>query len=80
MPQPPELLITRIRGEFREMPGLHLTLAQARRLWDLDSEQCRAVLQVLLDDGFLSRTKEGAFVARSSAELARRAFARLSMR
>ena len=26
----------RIRGEFREMPGLKLTIAQAARLWQLD--------------------------------------------
>jgi hypothetical protein len=29
---PSELLFARIRGEFREMPGLRLTFAQACRL------------------------------------------------
>ena len=29
-------LLGRIRGEYLEMPGLKLTLAQAQRLWGLD--------------------------------------------
>src|SRR5437867_4466585 len=31
-----DLLLIRIRAEYREMPGLKLTLPQARRLWQLD--------------------------------------------
>ena len=31
-----EALVQRVRGEFREMPGLRLTFAQACRLWQLD--------------------------------------------
>lgn len=58
----PELLV-RIRGEYREMPGLCLTLAQARRLWHLDASTCEAALQTLVGEQFLTRTKEGAFVA-----------------
>ena len=29
-------IVTRIRGEFNEMPGLCLTFQQAQRLWALD--------------------------------------------
>ena len=29
-------VVRRIRGEFLEMPGLRLTLDQARRLWRLE--------------------------------------------
>ena len=29
-------VLQRIRAEFREMPGLKLTAAQATRLWHLD--------------------------------------------
>jgi hypothetical protein len=55
-------LVRRIRGEFLEMPGLRLTLQQARRLWRLDDTACDAVLAVLVDAQFLARTPDGAFV------------------
>jgi hypothetical protein len=29
-------LLDRVRGEYREMPGLQLTIAQACRLWQID--------------------------------------------
>jgi hypothetical protein len=32
-----EMIARRVREEFREMPGLRLTPAQARRLWDSKS-------------------------------------------
>ncbi len=51
----------RVRGEFREMPGLSLTLAQASRLWALDSQTCGDVLTQLVDAGFLRRRSDGAF-------------------
>lgn len=59
----PELLITRIRGEFREMPGLRLTFAQACRLWQVEPEACDMVLRALLAESFLTRTADGRFVA-----------------
>lgn len=52
----------RIRGEFLEMPGLRLTLDQARRLWRLDETACEAVLDMLVNAGFLARTRDGAFI------------------
>jgi hypothetical protein len=55
-------IISRVRGEFLEMPGLRLTEPQARRLWALEPSLCSAVLTELVDNGFLVRTREGAFV------------------
>ncbi len=55
-------IVRRIQGEFLEMPGLRLTEPQARRLWALEPSLCSAVLAELIDDGFLLRTREGAFV------------------
>lgn len=55
-------IVRRIQGEFLEMPGLRLTEPQARRLWALEPSLCSAVLTRLVDDGFLLRTREGAFV------------------
>ncbi len=51
----------RVRGEFREMPGLTLTLEQAGRLWSLDAPTCSEVLSELVEAGFLCRKADGAF-------------------
>jgi hypothetical protein len=60
---PSESLIARIRGEYREMPGLHLTFRQACRLWQLDAAECEGMLESLVAEGFLVRTAGGAFMA-----------------
>ena len=49
-------LVDRVRGEFLEMPGLELTEAQAIKLWSLDADDCRYVLDVLVAAGFLRWT------------------------
>ena len=54
-------VLQRMQGEFMEMPGLHLTAAQARRLWGLDSDVCTALLGALVDARLLVQTKDGAF-------------------
>ena len=51
-----------IHAEYREMPGLHLTKAQVRRLWGLDEETADAVLAALEDEKFLRRTSDEAYV------------------
>jgi hypothetical protein len=55
-------LVCRVQSEFLEMPGLRLTEAQVRRLSGLDPSYCAAVLSVLVDAGFLVRSKEGFFM------------------
>lgn len=54
-------LLAQIRGEFREMPGLSLTLRQASRLWNLDPLTCDVALRVLVEERFLARTRLGGF-------------------
>ena len=61
-----ERLMTRLEGEFREMPGLHLTQAQASRLLSLESGACSRVLRALVERGVLRTTATGHFVRRSS--------------
>jgi hypothetical protein len=56
-----EHLLARIRGEFREMPGLTLTLRQASRLWNLDPVVCDTALRILVEDRYLELTRRGAF-------------------
>jgi hypothetical protein len=57
-----EETLRRVQGEFLEMPGLRLTEAQARRLWNLDAASCGALLGALVDAKFLFRTRDGAFM------------------
>lgn len=55
-------VLRRVQGEYIEMPGLRLTMAQAQRLWGLDRSVCDTLLGALVDAKFLFRTHEGAFV------------------
>ena len=57
-----DALLTRMRGEYREMPGLKLTARQARRLWGLDAPVCDTLLHELVEMGFLRRSPDGSFV------------------
>lgn len=51
----------RIRGEYREMPGLRLRPEQAARLWSLDRHTCDQVLDELVGSGFLQRDNTGRY-------------------
>jgi hypothetical protein len=62
-----EPVLTRIRAEFREMPGMCLTPAQAAKFWNLDQATCDAILRRLIEDRFLVRTEGGAVAVTSSA-------------
>ena len=41
-------LYTRILAEFREMPGLTLTLPQAARLFSVEPSRCKRLLDALV--------------------------------
>lgn len=58
-----DFLLSRIRGEYSEMPGLKLTVPQACRLWQLDRDTCESVLDQLAAEHFLLRTAEGSYIA-----------------
>jgi hypothetical protein len=51
-------VLLRVHGEYMEMPGLRLTLAQASRLWHLERELCADVLETLVDRSFLRRLND----------------------
>jgi hypothetical protein len=51
-------VVDRVRSEFVEMPGMQLTLPQATRLWNLGADDCRAVIDALVDIGFLVWTPQ----------------------
>ena len=53
------LLVDRVRAEFREMPGMQLTPAQASRLLGIEPEACRSVIEALVAAAVLRRTSVG---------------------
>jgi hypothetical protein len=55
-------LVSRIRSEFLEMPGLQLTPAQAARLWALEPRTCHAVIEALVETAFLRWTPRGTVI------------------
>ena len=60
--------LQRVQGEFREMPGLRLTPAQASRLWGLDAVSSQALLDALVDARFLLRRSDGTFMRPTDTE------------
>ncbi len=58
-------VLVRIRSEFLEMPGLKLTPRQAERLWGVDAETCRALIEKLTEANFLTLTRQGSIIRRS---------------
>jgi hypothetical protein len=54
-------IVLRVQGAFLDMPELTLTLAEARRWFDVDEALCEAVLGTLVDAGVLTRTADGAY-------------------
>jgi hypothetical protein len=56
-----DALVRRVRGEYREMPGMRLTLDQAMRLWMLDRDTCSSVLDSLVAAQFLQQDGNGRY-------------------
>jgi hypothetical protein len=54
-------LALRVHGEYREMPGLRLTVRQAARLFSVGLDVADAVLDELHRAAILARSDEGAF-------------------
>ena len=58
-------LQSRVSAEFREMPGLRLTVPQAARLFSIEAARCERVLGALVDRGVLAT--DGRAFARADA-------------
>jgi hypothetical protein len=54
-------LTTRVRGEYREMPGMRLTIEQAMRMWSLDRTTCSELFSSLVAAHFLERDRNGRY-------------------
>jgi len=64
-------LVDRVRLDFVEMPEMELTLPQAVRLWSLGMDDCRFVIDSLVDAGFLAWTPKRTIVRRGRDPLSR---------
>lgn len=65
IPNPDKL--RRIEAEYREMPGLKLTAAQASRFWHLGLEDSTTLLETLVARSLLRRTRDGHYVFGASS-------------
>jgi len=71
-----DALVTRIKSEFNESPGMCLTLRQGARLWGIAPEECARIVDLLVSQEFLRwtrngelvRTESGGYGSRSGAE------------
>jgi hypothetical protein len=61
-PHDDENLLRRVYGEFLDMPGLRLTCAQAERLFGMDEDTCRRLMEALVADNCLARSARGMYV------------------
>jgi hypothetical protein len=52
-------LDTIISREFDEMPGMRLTMAQVRRLWNLSGAEAEHIVHALVGRGALSLDQRG---------------------
>ena len=63
--QPVESILDRtvrmVRAEYREMPGLGLTLPQAARFFALTPHESERVLTQLIDEGLVFRDQTGVY-------------------
>jgi len=56
-----DTLMSRIRSEYLEMPGLRLRLEQAQRLCGVDRALCQHVLDTLVEMKFLCLKPDGTY-------------------
>jgi hypothetical protein len=54
-------LLRRVRDEYREMPGMRLTLDQAARLWDLERHACEQAFRSLVASHYLEIDETGRY-------------------
>jgi len=50
-----------IGAEYDGLPGLSLTVAQAMRLWAIDEDIARRVLDSYVESGYLTLTTDGRY-------------------
>jgi hypothetical protein len=54
-------LLRRVRGEYRDMPGMRLTIDQAMRFWMMDWPTCTRIFDSLVAAQFLELDNTGRY-------------------
>lgn len=62
-------VLTRLRAEYLEMPGLRLTTGQVQRFCGIERVMCQSVLDALVDVKFLCVNSDGTYVRSMDGEL-----------
>jgi hypothetical protein len=73
-------LISRIRAEFLEMPGMRLTTQQVQRLCGIESTLCKTVLDSLVEERFLSVKPDGSYGRLTEGDASRPGQAKAALR
>jgi len=73
-------VVSRIRAEYLEMPGLHLTAAQVQRLCGIESKICETALDSLLGAQFLCVSADGCYARPTNGEIAHHRTAKAELR
>jgi hypothetical protein len=68
---PIEDVLSRLRAEFLEMPGLRLKATQVQRLCGVERALCQMVLDSLLDEKFLCVKVDGHYARFTDEEMSR---------
>jgi hypothetical protein len=66
-----EDVLSRLRAEFLEMPGLRLKSEQVQRLCGIERTICQLVLDSLVDAKFLCVKSDGAYARVTDGEVSR---------
>jgi hypothetical protein len=64
-------LVSRIRAEYLEMPGLRLTTQQVQRLCGIERTLCQTVLDSLVEARFLCVKSDGAYARLTDGDVPR---------
>jgi hypothetical protein len=64
-------VVDRVRLDFVEMPEMEVTLPQAVRLWSLGMDDCRYVIDSLVDAGFLAWTPRRTIIRKGRGFISR---------
>ena len=75
-----EDLVSRIRAEYLEMPGMRLTIHQVQRLCGIEQTLCKAALDSLVNAKFLCTKLDGTYGRFTDGEVSRPRRAKADLR